>query len=92
MIILKRATPEAIRYACLNFHYAKSVPSAYYAYNVYNDRNEWCGVIIYGGGATPNFETVRNGARRGIGIGPGRIERETTMYKRMPVGIIAPNP
>lgn len=55
MITLKRATPEAVRYACLNFHYAKSVPSAYYAYNVYNEKNEWCGVIIYGGGATPNI-------------------------------------
>jgi len=55
MITLKRATPEAVRYACLNFHYAKAIPSAYYAYNVYNEQNEWCGVIIYGGGATPNI-------------------------------------
>ena len=52
MIALKRATPEAIRYACVNFHYAKSVPSAQYAYNVYNDCGEWCGVIIFGCGAS----------------------------------------
>lgn len=50
MITLKRATPEAVRYACLNFHYAKTVPSSSYAYNVYND-DIWCGCIIYGGGA-----------------------------------------
>ena len=50
MITLKRATPEAVRYACLNFHYAKTVPSSSYAYNVYND-DVWCGCIVYGGGA-----------------------------------------
>lgn len=55
MITLKRASPEAVRYACLNFHYAKAVPSAYNAYNVYNAASEWCGVIIFGGGATPNI-------------------------------------
>lgn len=37
----------------MNFHYAKAVPSACNAYNVYNEGNEWCGVIIFGGGATP---------------------------------------
>lgn len=55
MITLKRATPEAVRYACLNYHYAKAVPAAYNAYNVYNEHSEWCGVIIFGGGATPNI-------------------------------------
>lgn len=45
------ATPKAIRYACMNFHYAKSVPTAQYAFNIFNDDNEWCGVIIYGSGA-----------------------------------------
>lgn len=55
MITLKRATPEAVRYACMNFHYAKAVPSVGYAYNVYNEANEWCGTIIYGIGATPNI-------------------------------------
>ena len=51
MITLKRATPEAVRYACLNFHYAKAVPCYVYSYNVYNENNEWCGTIIYGTGA-----------------------------------------
>ena len=52
MITLTKATTKAIRYACMNFHYAKSVPSVKHAYNVYNDNSEWCGVIIYSQGAT----------------------------------------
>lgn len=55
MIILKRATREAIKYACLQFHYAKAVPSSPYAYNVYNENGEWCGVVIFGPGASPNL-------------------------------------
>ena len=54
MIELRKATPKAIRYACLNFHYAKAVPSVSYGYNVYQD-GEWCGVILFGLGATPNI-------------------------------------
>lgn len=55
MITLKKATSQAVKYACMNFHYAKAIPAAYNAYNVYNERSEWCGVIIFGGGATPNI-------------------------------------
>lgn len=33
----------------------KSVPTIQYAYNVYNDKDEWCGVIIYGNGANNNL-------------------------------------
>ena len=58
MITLKRASPDAIRYACMNFHYAKRVPSAMYAYNVYNEQNEWCGVVIFGSGAQHNIATA----------------------------------
>lgn len=54
MITLKRATKEAVKYACLNFHYAKRVPQAVASYNVYSD-GEWCGTIIYGYGASPNL-------------------------------------
>lgn len=54
-MILKRATTKAIKYACLNFHYAKCVPAVQYAYNVYNSQNEWCGVVCFGQGATPNL-------------------------------------
>lgn len=49
------ANAKAIKYACLNFHYAKSVPSVQYGFNIYNDTEELCGVICYGGGATPNI-------------------------------------
>ena len=38
---------------CLNFHYAKSVPVNTFGYSVFNDNNEWCGVILYGLGASP---------------------------------------
>lgn len=52
---LSIATPKAIRYACTQFHYAKSVPSVQYGFNVFNDSDEWCGVICYGNGATVNI-------------------------------------
>lgn len=55
MITLKRATREAIQYACMRFHYAKAVPSSPYAYNVYNAAGEWCGCVIFGPGASPNL-------------------------------------
>lgn len=54
MIELRKSTPKAIKYACLHFHYAKCVPSVSYGYNVYQD-GEWCGVILFGLGATPNI-------------------------------------
>lgn len=52
---LSIANAKAIRFACLNFHYAKAIPSVQYGFNVYNDANEWCGVICYGSGATANI-------------------------------------
>ena len=52
---LTRANNKAIRYACLNFHYAKYVPVTPFGYNVYNDNDEWCGVILYSLGATINI-------------------------------------
>lgn len=48
---LSIASNKAIRYACMNFHYAKAVPVNTIGYNVYNDADEWCGVIVYGSGA-----------------------------------------
>ena len=50
-----KANNKAIQYACKYFHYARSVPTVQWAYNVYNDNNEWCGVILYGGGANNNL-------------------------------------
>lgn len=52
---IARANSKAIEYACKNFHYSKSVPAVQWAYNVYNDNDEWCGVIVYGGGANNNL-------------------------------------
>jgi hypothetical protein len=52
---LERASYKAIKYACMNFHYSKAVPSVGLAYNVFNSKKEWCGVICYGIGATNNI-------------------------------------
>lgn len=54
MVTLTLANYEAIKYACMNFHYAKRVPNCLIAFNVYQD-DEWCGVIAYGHGANPNI-------------------------------------
>ncbi len=52
---LEKASPKAIRYACLNFHYAKKVPVSQSSFNVFNCKNEWCGVIIYSIGANKDL-------------------------------------
>ena len=52
---LEKASHKAIRYACMNFHYAKSVPVNTFGYSVFNKKDEWCGVILYGNGATNNI-------------------------------------
>ena len=52
---LEKASHKAIKYACLNFHYAKSIPNVGIGFSVFNDLNEWCGVICYGIGATNNI-------------------------------------
>ena len=49
---ITNASPEAIRYACKNFHYSRAVPVVTYGYSVYNDSDEWCGVVCFGCGAT----------------------------------------
>ena len=57
---LEIASHKAIKYACLNFHYAKAVPNVGLAYNVFNNQNDWCGVICYGIGATNNIAEPYN--------------------------------
>jgi hypothetical protein len=53
---LEKASHKAIKYACLNFHYAKRVPSGLnVGYSVFNELNEFCGVIVYGYPASPNI-------------------------------------
>lgn len=52
---LEIASNKAIKYACLKFHYAKVVPTYSLAFSVFNDKNEWCGCILFGGGASVNM-------------------------------------
>lgn len=52
---LSNANRKAVEYACKNFHYSGNVPAVQYAHNVYNNNDEWCGVIVYGGGANNNM-------------------------------------
>lgn len=65
-MIIKKANAKAISFACKNFHYAKSVPCVQYGYNVYNEQDEWCGVICYGGGANNNLS-------KSFGYVPGEV-------------------
>ena len=48
---LEIASKKAIEFACINFHYSKLCPPMSFGYSVFNDKNEWCGVILFGGGA-----------------------------------------
>jgi hypothetical protein len=57
---LEKASTKAIRFACLNFHYAKAVPVNTFGYLVFNDKNEWCGVVLYGTGANNNLAIQYN--------------------------------
>tara|TARA_Y100001963_G_scaffold133868_1_gene193922 strand:- start:408 stop:1022 length:615 start_codon:yes stop_codon:yes gene_type:complete len=52
---LERASSKAIKFACIKFHYAKSIPITEIAYSVFNKKNEWCGVICFGQGANANL-------------------------------------
>lgn len=52
---IAKANSKAVEYACKMFHYSKSVPAVQYAYNIYNANDEWCGVILFGGGANNNL-------------------------------------
>ena len=55
MVELYPTTHDEIKFACRTYHYSRSIPSVSYGYNVFNDRYEWCGVILFGVGATPNI-------------------------------------
>lgn len=52
---LEIASQKAIKYSCINFHYAKAVPVNPFAFSVFNSKNEWCGCILYNAGANPNI-------------------------------------
>ncbi len=53
-MILKRASNEAINFACKHYHYAKSVPVGVTGYSVFEE-DQFCGVIIYARGANKNI-------------------------------------
>lgn len=57
---LSVANAAAIKFACMKFHYAKCVPVNPIGFNVYNDADEWCGVILYSLGATPRIGSEYN--------------------------------
>lgn len=57
---ITRANMESIKYACTNFHYAKRTPANPIGYNVYNNSDEWCGVIVYGTGANNKIGSEYN--------------------------------
>lgn len=45
---LEKASHKAVSFACLNFHYAKRIPAQpMTGFNVFNNQNEWCGVIVF---------------------------------------------
>ena len=48
---LEKASAKAIKYACLKFHYSKVCPAHAFGYSLFNNKEEWCGVILFGGGA-----------------------------------------
>lgn len=51
---LEIASTKAIKYACMNFHYAKAVPVNPVGFSVF-ENSEWCGVITYSLGANMNI-------------------------------------
>lgn len=64
-MILKPASRKAIKIACLKFHYAGRIPTAgAVGFSVFNDNNEFCGVVLFGSGATPKM-----GAQYGLRTG-----------------------
>ena len=63
---IARASNKAVDYACKHFHYSQSVPAVQYAYNIYNDDDEWCGCILFGGGANKSIA-------RSFGMNSGEV-------------------
>jgi len=52
---LEKASIKAVQFACKNYHYSKSVPVNPVAFSIFNDKNEWCGCILYSVGANMNI-------------------------------------
>ncbi len=54
-MILKTSSKKANKYAIMNYHYSKRLPNIACSYSVFNKKNEWCGIIAYGLGASPSI-------------------------------------
>ena len=52
---LEKASGQAIRFACRYYHYSKSTPQIRLGYSIFNDDNEWCGVVLFSNGANPSI-------------------------------------
>lgn len=52
---LEKASGKAIRYACRYYHYSKTTPQIRLGYSVFNDNDEWCGVVLFSNGANPSI-------------------------------------
>lgn len=52
---IEKASGPAIRYACRYYHYSKKVPQIRLGYSVFNDVDEWCGVVLFSNGANPRI-------------------------------------
>jgi hypothetical protein len=46
---ITKASAKAVKFACMNFHYAKRLPVNYVAYSVF-ENGIWCGCVIFGAG------------------------------------------
>jgi len=45
---IEKASAKAVKYACMNFHYAKRIPAQpMTGVSVFNNKNEWCGVVVF---------------------------------------------
>ena len=63
---LETASYKAIKYACLNFHYAKKTPAICNGYSVFNNNNEWCGVIAFNRGGV--YSAKQYGLKNGQAV------------------------
>lgn len=52
---IEKASTKAIKFACMRFHYAKRIPQIRLGYSVFNDADEWCGVVLFSNGANPQI-------------------------------------
>ena len=62
---LEKASNSAVRFACENYHYSKTVPAgASLSFSCFNDNEEFCGIIMFGYPPSPSIAKqhgVKNG-------------------------------